>query len=334
MKLSLHCPSCARPIANVSSEDHQIVCRACGSEFGIVYGKLSKHSSLPETLIYLTDRLPRLYKRHYTLQVTTPDRSLKQFQFSTPGKTDQIPIHPGDLVSVLYTMQGYVMQKLVAIANHTTGKSYVLPQPIPSGSRLVPAIGAAFLAFLFAAQLLGMNLFLATSVGAIGALMYLKLTHVAQLSSPLLESQGSTGSQLLADQRLLKQKQRIESRIVELEHDCQANQMLVTQLATLQRKMRALDQTLYASRIDRVDRAMALIAEQTTNNRCLMQEYRQAAKMIEIEVETSWIADQLPESSNFISKILRKLDELKAIESQNQALKLQLAAYDELRGGI
>ena len=334
MKLSLHCPTCSRPIANFSSDDQQIVCRACGSEFGLVYGKLSKHVSLPETLIYLTDRLPRFYKRHYTLQVTTPDRSLKQFQFSTSGKADQIPIHQSDLVSVLYTMQGYVMQRLVAIANHTTGKSYVLPQPISSGSRLVPTIGAGMLAFLVAAHLLGMNLFLATSVSAIGALMYLKLTNVAQLSSPMLQSQGQTGSQLLADQRLLGQKRRIESRIGELEHDCQANHVLVSQLAILKRKMRALDQSLYATRIDRADRAVALIEEQNVNNRCLIQEYRQAASMIEIEIETSWIADQLPESSNFISKILRKLDELKSIESQNQTLKLQLAAYDELKRGI
>lgn len=334
MKLSLPCPTCARSIANFSSTEPQIVCPACGSEFGLVYGKLSQHVSLPETLIYLTDRLPRFYKRHYTLQVTTPDRTLKQFQFSTPGQGNSIPVHRGDLVSVLYTVQGYVMQKLVAITNHTTGKSYVLPRPIPTGSRLVPTISTAVLAFLVAAHLGGMNLFLATGVGAIGALVYLKLTHIAQLSSPVLQAHDREGSRLLSDQRLLGQKRRIESRIGELEHDCKANQMLVSQLASLQRKMKSLDQSLYATRIDRADRAVALIEEQNTNNRCLIQEYRQAAQMIEIEVETSWIADQLPESNDFISKILRKLEELRSIEYQNQTLKLQLTAYEELKRGI
>ncbi|HEY9907209.1 MAG TPA: hypothetical protein V6D18_06330 [Thermosynechococcaceae cyanobacterium] len=333
MKLSLHCPTCSRPIA-LSPQIQQISCPACGSEFGVVYGKLSKHTSLPETLLYLTARLPQIHKHHYTFQITTPDRTLQQLQFSTPGKVDSVPAQAGDLISVLYTLQSYGMRSLVAISNHTTGKGYVLPRPIPSGSHLTTTVGTAILAVLLASYFIGLNLFLAGSVSAVGALMYLKLTNMAQLSSPALQAQGREGNRLLADQRLLGQKRRIEARMGELEHDCKANQMLINQLATLKRKMQTLDQSLYVTRIDRADRAVNLIEQQNINNQCLMREYGQAAKMIEIEVETSWIADQLPESSDFISKILRKLDELKSIESQNQALKLQLTAYDELRSGV
>lgn len=331
MKLSLHCPSCSKPIANLHRTGEQVICPSCRNQYGVVYGKLSKRSSIYETLLYLTTKLPRFYKRHYTLQITTPDRTLKQLQFSIPGKVDQVPVHSGDLVSVLYTMRGYVMQKLVAITNHTTGKSYVLPTPLPSASNLTPAIATVMTGLLITAYLSGLSIFLTAVLGAIGMLMYLKVTNIAQLSSPSLEAQGREGTQLLADRRLIYQQSKIEQRIQDLHHDCKANQVLISQLDNLKQKMAALDPYLYSTRIFRATSAIKLIDQQTTNNRRLIREYQYALKMIEIEVETSWVADQLPDADDFARKILRKLEELKVIEEQNQFIKLQLAAYDELK---
>jgi hypothetical protein len=331
MKLSLHCPSCARPIAELHSTTLQVTCAVCHNRYGVVYGKLSKRSSIHETLLHLTSKLPRLYRRHYTLQITTPDRTLKLLQFSIPGKTDEVPVRSGDIVSVIYTMQGYVMKKLVAITNHTTGKRYVLPSPIPSPGYLTLLLGIAALGLLICADISGVSIFL-TSVGsALGVLAYLKVTNTAQLSNPPLETQGRTGTRLLSDQRMLVQKARIEHRIEELSHESKTNQVLIEQLETLKRKMTELDQQLYSARIYRSTSAVKLLKQQIANTQRLIREYRHAQKMIDIEVETSWIADQLPDATDFTRTIVSKLEELKAIEEQNQFLKLQLSAYEEIK---
>ncbi|MGA7935335.1 MAG: hypothetical protein WCA35_17430 [Kovacikia sp.] len=330
MKLSLHCPSCARPIGDIHGSTLQVTCATCRSHYGVVYGKLSRRSSIYETLLYLTSKLPRLYRRHYTLQITTPDRALRLLQFSIPGKADDIPVRSGDLVSVIYTMQGYLMKKLVAITNHTTGKRYVLPNPIPSPGYLTLILGFAAIGLLICANISGVSIFL-TSVGsALGILAFLKWTNTAQLTHPPLETQGQSGKRLLSDQRLLVQKSRIDHRIDELDHECKTNQVLIEQLENLKRKMTEVDQQLYSARIYRSTSAVKLLKQQIANIHRLIREYRQAIKMIDIEVETSWIADQLPDASDFTRTIVSKLEELKAIEEQNQFLKLQLSAYEEI----
>lgn len=332
MKLSLICPACSRPIAHAHRTEELLTCSSCGSQFGVVHGKLSKRASIYETLLYLTAQLPRFYKRHYTLQITTPDRTLRQLQFSIPGKLDQVPVHSGDIVSVLYTMRGYMMQKLVAIMNHTTGKSYVLPTPIPSPNHLTPMLITAGTGLMLGAYWLGASVFLAATVTAIGILAYVKVTNTAQFSNPPLHLQGQEGTRLLADQQMIHQHRKIDQRIGEIEHETQANRMLLGQLENLKQKMSRLDDRLYSARIYRIHSAMNLLEQQITNNHRLIREYRHTMKMIDIEVETSWIADQLPEGDTFLRTIIRKLEELRAIEDQNQSIKLQLAAYDEMRG--
>lgn len=214
MKLSLYCPSCSRPIANHHDADGQVVCSVCRSQYGVVYGKLSKRSSIYETLLYLTAKLPRFYKRHYTLQITTPDRTLKQLQFSIPGKADAVPVHSGDLISVVYTAQGYVMQKLVAITNHTTGKNYILPAPIPSPTNVTAMLGTALTGLVVGSYFCGVSIFFTAAIGVAAMLAYLKMTNTAQLSSLPLETQGSIGRRLLADQRLWRQNAGLNNALM------------------------------------------------------------------------------------------------------------------------
>lgn len=330
MKLSLYCPTCSRPIADLNNAAPQVTCGACQHHYGVVHGKLSKHSSINETLLFLSHKLPSLHKRHYTLQITTPDRNLKQLQFSIPGKTDPLPVHHGDVVSVLYTMQGYLMKKLVAVNNHTTGKRYVLPKPVPSSSHLTLTLSTIVLGLLVGSFFSGVNVFLVSVATALGVLAYLKVTNIAQLTSPSLEY-GREGTRLAGDQRLLAQKLKIEHRLDEINHECKSNQGLVDRLDDLKQKMVNVDQQLYAPRIFRTTGAVTILKQQITNNQRLVREYRRALQMIEIEVETSWIADQLPDVNNFTRAIMQKLEELKAIEDQNQFLKLQLTAYEEVK---
>ncbi|PSB28153.1 hypothetical protein [Stenomitos frigidus] len=331
MKLSLYCPTCSRPIADLNNASPQVTCGACQHRYGIVHGKLSKHSSISEPLLFLSHHLPSLHKRHYTLQITTPDRNLKQLQFSIPGKADPLPVHYGDVVSVLYTMQGYLMKKLVAVNNHTTGKRYVLPKPVPSTIELTLTLSSIVLGLLVASFFSGVNVFLVSVVTALGVLAYLKVTNSAQLTSPSLAMHGREGTRLAGDQRLLAQKLKIEQRLDEINHECKSNQGLIDRLEDLKQKMVTVDQQLYAPRIFRTTGAVTILKQQITNNQRLVREYRRALQMIEIEMETSWIADQLPDASNFTRAIMQKLEELKAIEEQNQFLKLQLTAYEEVK---
>ncbi len=146
-----------------------------------------------------------------------------------------------------------------------------------------------------------------------------------------METQGREGNRLLSDQRLLIQKSRIDHRIGELNHECKTNQVLIEQLENLKQKMGEVDPHLYSARIYRSTSVVKILKQQIANNHRLIREYRHAQKMIDIEVETSWIADQLPEASDFTRTIVSKLEELKVIEEQNQFLKLQLSAYEELK---
>lgn len=333
MKLSLHCPACAKPIADLhhNSAQGRVSCLSCGRQYGVVYGKLSRRSSIHEALLYLKATLPSFYKRHYTLQITTADRTLKHLQFSIPGKADVVPVHRGDIVSVLYTMQGYVMKKLVAIANHTTGKHYVLPTPVPSSSQHVITLLTLITGMVVASFLGGINLVLTSLLSASGVLLYLKLAHSAQLTSPPLDHQQHEARRLLADQRLLAQQRQIQQRVGELHHECKSNQVLIDQLEILKSKMAQLDAALYSARIYRATGAVGILKQQIVNSQRLVREYDRTLKMIEIEIDTSWIADQLPDADNFTRTILGRLAELKEIEDQNQTLKLQLAAYEEVK---
>jgi hypothetical protein len=234
------------------------------------------------------------------------------------------------MVSVLYTMQGYVMKKLVAIANHTTGKNYILPTPVPSLSQHVITLTAVLAGFAFLAFSGKFSLFLLLLTSATSLLTYLKLAHTVKLSNLPLDRQPQAGKRLLADQQMIAQQQRIKQRLHELAHDSQANQFLIEQISTLMEKMTAVDPPLYSARLYRSSNAIKILKQQIANNRRLEREYQRTLKMIEIEIETSWIADQLPDVENFSRKILGRLAELKEIEDQNETLKLQLNAYEEV----
>lgn len=223
------------------------------------------------------------------------------------------------------------MKKLVSITNHSTGRHYVLPTPIPSATYQTTVLATVITGLLLAFHFSGFNVFLVAAISAVGILLYLKLGHTAQLTSPSLEECGGVGKRLVADQRLLVQKQKIEQRVDELNHDSKANQILIEQLETLKRKMQELDPPMYSARIYRASTAVNILKQQISNNQRLLREYRRTIKMIEIEIETSWIADQLPDADDFSRKIVQRLAELKEIEDQNQVLKFQLAAYEEVK---
>lgn len=109
-----------------------------------------------------------------------------------------------------------------------------------------------------------------------------------------------------------------------------SNQRLIRQLETLRHKMNQVDPSVYSNRIYRTTTAIDLLKQQINNNQRLMQRYHRTQRMIEIKVETFWIAEQLPDGDDFSRAIVSKLAELQQIEDQNESLKLQLTAYQDL----
>lgn len=329
MRLTIHCPSCSRLLAEIPIYSPQVSCAACCKSYGVLHGKLSKRTSLPEAILHFTPRLPGAYRRHYTLEIMTPERDLKVLQFSTPGNRDQVPVRRGDLVSVLYTMQGYVMKRLIAITNHNTGQNYVLPSPVSSRSYVITLMGMAAIGLSYVSFVLGLSVLLVSATTVLGIALYLKATNVAQLTAPSLED-SEENLPMMSDQRLLIQKRRLQNRLEDLRLECKGSRSLIEQLKDLKRKMVDLDAALYGSRIGRADRVIEILEQQIGNNNRLMQEYSRTVKMIEIETETSWISDQLPDVEDFTQMILQRLEELRSIEEQNQTLRLQLEAYEEV----
>lgn len=330
MKLLLHCPSCSRAIADLHPTLQQVTCPNCREHYGIIYGKLSRRSSVYEALLYLTRKLPSFYKRHYTFQITTPYRTLKRLQFSIPGKLDEVPVCTGDIVSVFYTMRGYVMRHLVGITNHTTGKRYILPIAAPSSSYRLMRAALLAIGLTAIAVFTGAGVWLAATASSLSLLLYLKLSQVAYLTTPPLTPSQPESRRLMADQQLIARKHQIEQRLTELDHETRANHVLIHQIEELQQRMQQVDAQLYSARLYRASTAVNILKRQITNNQRLVREYTHARKMIDIEVDTSWIADQLPEVENFTRTIFERLDELKTIEEQNEDLKSQLTAYAEV----
>ncbi|NET30577.1 MAG: hypothetical protein F6K19_01055 [Cyanothece sp. SIO1E1] len=328
----ISCPSCARSLGKVSNDGtFQAVCTSCRHCYGAVYGKVSKQSSSWEALLYLGPKVPSFYKRNYEFRITTPGRRLKSLKFSIPGKAEQICARTGDWVSILYFARGYSMERLVSVHNHTTNSHYTFPTPIPSQGYLAATRGSTSLLVFLYALFNGVSLPLTSGLSLVSALLYSKLVNAATLTTPELRMNVSDEAHLIAEQQLAAQKTKLLGRIEALRHDHQTHQRLVERLEALKTKMLNVSETLYATRIENVRRAIMLIQQRTQDEQKLMHEYSRTIQMIEIELETSHLADQLPEVDDFTGTILTKLDELKAIENHNQALQLQLEANEEVR---
>ena len=127
---------------------------------------------------------------------------------------------------------------------------------------------------------------------------------------------------LTSEQQLLSQKHEMEQQILKLQQELNANRKLIRRLKNLQQKMLSAQQELYSRQIDITSKGIDKIAQQIKLSEELLYGYCQIIRMISIEYETSRIAQVLPE--NVGEKILRQLDELKAIELKKQEMAAQV----------
>ncbi len=154
------------------------------------------------------------------------------------------------------------------------------------------------------------------SVGAVGAGVYVsKRSSLKVRSSPEL-------LRLTSEQQLLAQKHDLEQKLAQLTQDFKANSSLVNRLEALQQKMIGADADLYTRRIATVASGIEVIEEQIGLVQNLVDGYSQLLKVIDIEYETSKLAEKLP--LDFTSQVLARLEELKLIEAQKEELALRI----------
>jgi hypothetical protein len=293
------------------------------------WGRVAHWYSKEEPVFYLSPGLPKLFRRRYRLRITTPGRELKQLQFTAPGLDDLLPTRTGDRLSILYSGSGGKLDKLLSVHNHSLGKTYRPTFPLASRPHLWKTQGSVSAAIGLGALVGGVDLGL-VALGAIALTVGSRLTHAAELTVPELRRDRPHEARLLAELKLVQQKGDLEHHIDALRQEIQDHKDLIKRLQELRRKMMAYNPTLYAPRVARIESAIGLIKQRIDHTQQLIAEYRETIQMLEIELEAAALADRLPDADDFTRHVLERVEELKAIEAQNQATWAEIQAVPEV----
>ncbi|MGG6293066.1 hypothetical protein ACQ4M4_01475 [Leptolyngbya sp. AN02str] len=324
------CPTCARSLGRFTADGlFQASCPSCNAKYEGIFGRLSHHMAKREPLLYLSEQLPKYYRRRYELRIATPGRQLKQLSFSTPNDQAIVPVRQGDRIAVIYSTKGHALDRLLAIHNHSLGKLYQLPQPI-AGKRSLWQTGGLSAAIAVGALFGGVDLGL-VALGSMAIALSSRMTHIAELTTPPFDSDRPEEARLLSELKLVQQKAALHQRIEELRQESEEQHHLIRQLQALRNKMMRFNASLYASRVNSIETATRLLHQRIDHNHKLSEQYLQAIGMIDIELDASNLGEQLPDVDDFTNRIFERLDELKAIEAQNQDFWYQLQAHAEVR---
>lgn len=336
MTTTIKCPACSKPVGFLNKRGTlQATCATCRYELKAVCGILTARSSNQITLRRQTSQHSGIYQRRYELRVTRPDQHLETFEFLQAGKEDMLPIRTGDQVLMLMLIRGDHDQKVILITNCTTGREYpvhrlmkplhlilTLPRMIGTG------VGIAIYLILLAPFPNSSNTGKLLALILAGTSGIVATAYAKQYLQPQ-ESVTPEQRQRILEQELLLQKEALEQRVQQLQLDHQAHQDLIEQMQALQTRMLEVGRSLYESRIATVERAIQLLTQQCDQDQRLLVAYRETIQILEIEYETSKVAAHLPDAAQ--NPLLERMEELKAIEAQNQDLRLQIEANEEVR---
>lgn len=293
----------------------------CQYKYALVETEVTSFASQVETSHNNHHSKQASYNRSYQFRLKQVNGATKAIQFSTPGHAEKISALPGDLLLLLYTMRGKALNDLVRVENLSTSKSLLLLNPnIKALSRSFGAgVATLFVSFVVAGVLnISTNqLFLAATVpGAVGAGVYVgKRSSLKVRSSP-------ERIRLTSEQQLLAQKYDLEQKLLGLTQERKANQKIIQRLNALRHKMSDADADMYARRIATVTSGINVIEDQLELIKNLVDGYSQLLKIIDIEYETSRLAEKLP--LDLTSQVLARLEELKLIEEKKQELSLRV----------
>ncbi len=332
----LKCPACHKPLyfPNFDECDEDFlesICTACKYKYALIHTEVLSFASSVEALQTNKYKKRPDYRRIYKLRLLKADNTIEALQFSTLGQEEKISALPEDEILLLYNMRGKALEELVWIENSTTGKSCLLLKP--GAKARSTGLGAGVLALLASGLLasvlhLPMNkLYVAVAMpSAVGVGAY-----VAKRKSTKVRDRQEL-ARLGSEQQLLAQKHELDKKIAELTQELKTNNRIIDRLEALQRKMISAGKDLYANRLETVAKGISVLEKQLDLTQNLIDGYSQIVEIIEIEYETSRLAEQLPEDVS--ENILRRLDELKAVEAKKEELALlvnprKLLSYGE-----
>ncbi|MBV9389930.1 MAG: hypothetical protein JOZ78_26190 [Chroococcidiopsidaceae cyanobacterium CP_BM_ER_R8_30] len=323
MTSQLKCPACRQLLCfaepNECNEDFlEAVCNRCRYKYGLVHAKIRAFYSNVET-VYPSkySKRPR-QRRFYQLRIMKTDETLMPLQFWTEGPEEKIPALPNDEFLLLYLVQGQDLKELIWIQNATTGTICLLTAP---GARARRAgLGTAAITFASGILIATFNhfptnqIFWATEIPiSVGAGLF-----ITKRREPKVRDEHEL-KRLTSEQQLLQQKYDLEQRQHALRQELEAHRRTIERLAGLRRKMNA-EPAQYATRIETVSKGITLLEQQVELVQNLFAGYAQIINVLAIEYETSRLAEQIP--NDITSQVLRKLEELKMIETKKEELSL------------
>lgn len=330
MTLQIPCPACRHSVYFPSFEECdedflESICPRCDYRYALLRTEVASFNSHIESWYRSKYNKQPEYRRVYQLRLydagnTNKDNTFKALDFSTLGREEKISAVAGDKLLLLYLMQGKVLKNLLWLENSSTGKSYLLRKPGTRAKAL--AFNISKLALAITVPLCILNPTTNRLLLAAAAPTAAGIGTYATVRQRLKERDRQELGRLASEQKLLLQKYNIEQQNLTLQQELNTNKKLIQRLKKLQQKMLDTQQEIYSRQIEIMTRGIDKIAQQIELAEELLDGYNQIIKMISIEYETSRIAQVIPE--NVSEKILRQLEELKAIELKKQEMAAQV----------
>ncbi|WP_017328267.1 hypothetical protein [Synechococcus sp. PCC 7336] len=312
----LSCPHCGEPLyfadATESDEDFQEALCLCQMVFVMrqvdVIGFSAKlaHNPLGES------------QRHYAIAATNLSGETIQLNFSRPISEPPLLSGPKDTLLLMYSVCRDEPDTLVCVKSASNDRTLELApmhwRSLRRGSRAGLLSGVA-------------GAMLCLPLGSGGEPLYWLATAAVSVTVGLLGVRNdrlrlhdrARIARLDAEQHLLQQQSEVERKQSYYDRHLQQQQRLLRRLKALQFRMQEADPALYARRIKVLGRGIDTLQESTGLTQSLRNGYKQLAKMLAIEYETSRLAEQLPQDGT--QHILQRLGDLEQLEDRRSHLE-------------
>jgi len=337
MTLQIPCPACRHsvyfPNFEECDEDFlESICPRCDYRYALLHTEVASFNSHLESWYRSKYNKQPEYRRVYQLRLYDAgkpykDNTLKALDFSTLGQEEKISAVAGDKLLLLHLMQGNVLKDLLWLENSSTGKSHLLRKPGTRAKSL--AFNMSKFALAITVPLCILNPTTNRLLLAAAAPTVAGIGTYATMRQRLKERDRQELCRLASEQQLLLKKHDIEQHTIALQQELNTHKKLIRRLNELRHKMLDTQPEIYDRQIEIATKGINQIAQQIELLEKLLDGYNQIIKMISIEYETSRIAQVLPE--NVSEKILRQLEELKAIELKKQEMAAQVDPQKLLR---
>lgn len=144
---------------------------------------------------------------------------------------------------------------------------------------------------------------------------------IAHLLAPVAPPPGELKGLRRRQKELERRRSEGRARIAELG-------AWVEDIRSLQARMRAVDASLYRTRLERLDAGIGLLRRQLELEEVLQTEYARAAAILDVECETLRVAGRLED--RLVEDVTLRLAELEAVREDTRELELLLQAAEEV----